>query len=849
MAASRPESAADPFSTAPNTPLAGLDGLPSSEQVFTAARPTSYIASEVGGGSVINEGPSEADNVNDTTLGPIAADTPRSSVAGQTEPNAQFPSPDPTNTSLPEANEVLLPPRASFLAQAQTPETVSSPRGSVAYQQSTEGLNAATSLQKDEGTSALQPGAAEKPEGGLGFAEEAPAETSSPESGSSDVPQKRGPFFRRRFVLALLLLALVVVILAVVLPVYFVVIHPHQLTSSGNSTGGSGSGSGSGQIPTTGSPDGSTTGGNGSTVVTVDGSTFTYINPFGGYWVADPNDPFNNDARPNSWTPPLNTSWTWGKDKVYGVNLGGLFVLEPFIVPALFQKYPGSVDEWTLSQLMAADTANGGLNQLEDHYNTFITEQDIAEIAGAGLNWIRLPIPFWAIEKWDFEPFLEKVCWPYILRVFQWARKYGLRVNLDLHTIPGSQNGYNHSGKLGTVNFLNGVMGVANAERALNYIRIITEFISQPEWQPVVPVFSIINEALVGTIGQDQITSFYLRAHDMIRNITGYGEGHGPYIGIHDGFLGLENWADFLQGSDRIMLDTHPYFAFDGQTTYAPIATGLGLQAGGIWPQTTCNAWAPGINQSQTAFGVTIAGEFSTAYNPCGLYVLGVGNTESYGDSCALFLDSSQWNDTLKAGLMEFTLASMDSLQDWFFWTWKIGNSSTTNTVEAPLWSYQLGLQQGWIAKDPRTATGTCAALDVPESPFDGTYLSWQTGGAGAGTIVPSSVSSYSQYPPTSISGLTAGANQAHLPTYTPTGSPVPTLPPPTFSPQPPSSVTIGNGWYDSNDQALSPTEVAGCSYPDAWDAVSSPVPAAACPSTATATGGGAGIIVTPAAR
>lgn len=54
------------------------------------------------------------------------------------------------------------------------------------------------------------------------------------------------------------------------------------------------------------------------------------------------------------------------------VNLGGLFVLEPFISPALFQKYPGSVDEWTLSEMMAADTAGGGLNQLEEHYKTFI---------------------------------------------------------------------------------------------------------------------------------------------------------------------------------------------------------------------------------------------------------------------------------------------------------------------------------------------------------------------------------------------------------------------------------------------------------------------------------------------
>jgi len=56
------------------------------------------------------------------------------------------------------------------------------------------------------------------------------------------------------------------------------------------------------------------------------------------------------------------------------VNVGGWFVLEPFISPALYQRYAdaGAVDEWTISTLMAADTANGGLNQLEQHYDTFI---------------------------------------------------------------------------------------------------------------------------------------------------------------------------------------------------------------------------------------------------------------------------------------------------------------------------------------------------------------------------------------------------------------------------------------------------------------------------------------------
>ena len=122
-----------------------------------------------------------------------------------------------------------------------------------------------------------------------------------------------------------------------------------------------------------------------------------------------------------------------------------------------------------------------------------------------------MPIPYWAVDVWDTpsneEPFLARTCWTYILRLFRWARKYGLRVNLDLHTAPGSQNGYNHSGKQGQINFLNDVMGYANAQRMLGYIRSIAEFISQPEYEQLIPMFGIINEPLIGIIGQDVISN------------------------------------------------------------------------------------------------------------------------------------------------------------------------------------------------------------------------------------------------------------------------------------------------------------------------------------------------------
>ncbi|KAJ7185897.1 hypothetical protein C8R46DRAFT_1062003, partial [Mycena filopes] len=114
--------------------------------------------------------------------------------------------------------------------------------------------------------------------------------------------------------------------------------------------------------------------------------------------------------------------------------------------------------------------------------------------------------------------------------------------------------GYNHSGKRGQVNFLNGIMGVANAQRTLDYIRIIAEFISQPEYAYAevvqLQMFGVVNEGsspslppslppLQSTnkttqtqpsppsaIGRPQLSAFYLEAYITIRaSHNGYGRG------------------------------------------------------------------------------------------------------------------------------------------------------------------------------------------------------------------------------------------------------------------------------------------------------------------------------------
>jgi glucan 1,3-beta-glucosidase len=174
----------------------------------------------------------------------------------------------------------------------------------------------------------------------------------------------------------------------------------------------------------------------------------------------------------------------------------------------------------------------------------------------------------------------------------------------------------------------------------------------------------------------------YLEVYDMIRDITGVGEGNGPVISIHDGFSGnLSTWDGYLTGSDRIVMDSHPYLAFD-----TPNADPYPVQM-----LKACDRWGPMFNLSMANVGFTYAGEFSLGINDCGQYLNGVidgirydgtyTGVDNVTGSCDMYMDVSLWDNDFKAQVLDFALASMDTFQNWFFWTWKIGESTVYNRV------------------------------------------------------------------------------------------------------------------------------------------------------------------------
>lgn len=54
---------------------------------------------------------------------------------------------------------------------------------------------------------------------------------------------------------------------------------------------------------------------------------------------------------------------------------------------------------------------------------------------------MRVPIGYWAWDVGAGEPYIQGQL-PYLRRAVTWAQNYGLKLVIDLHGVPGSQNGY-----------------------------------------------------------------------------------------------------------------------------------------------------------------------------------------------------------------------------------------------------------------------------------------------------------------------------------------------------------------------------------------------------------------------
>jgi hypothetical protein len=153
--------------------------------------------------------------------------------------------------------------------------------------------------------------------GGIGKSPASPASHQPlylEEKEAAYVPQTRS---KRKVIIASIIFGVLAIIVGVVVAVYFTVIKKNNSNSGSNGNAASPSASASGN-PSSPNKNLVVSGGDGSTVTMNDGTTFTYSNKFGGTWYYNPADPFNGAAQPNTWTPPLNQSFQYGVNRIFG---------------------------------------------------------------------------------------------------------------------------------------------------------------------------------------------------------------------------------------------------------------------------------------------------------------------------------------------------------------------------------------------------------------------------------------------------------------------------------------------------------------------------------------------------
>lgn len=353
--------------------------------------------------------------------------------------------------------------------------------------------------------------------------------------------------------------------------------------------------------------------------------------------------------------------WDYQNDKVRGVNLGGWFVLEPYITPSLFEPFGSNipVDEYHYCQTLGKDEAS---DRLQKHWLTWYTEDDFEAISAAGLNTVRIPIGHWAFVTVDGEPYVQGQQ-KYLDLALQWARNHNLKVWIDLHTAPGSQNGFDNSGLRDQIQYQQD----ANIAATLTALQNIFNKYGGDEYKDVVSGIELLNEPLGTVSDMNQLENFYQWAYKNMRSVL------TNNVIIHDAFQPFNYYDSFMQadgGYYNVVLDHHHYQVFSGGELSRDINAHLSVACGWGSSAATESHW-------------NVCGEFSAALTDCAVWLNGVGrgarwlgdydNSPNFG-LCDMYVNPDNWTSDHKTNVRKYIEAQLDAFEHtggWIFWNWK----------------------------------------------------------------------------------------------------------------------------------------------------------------------------------
>lgn len=256
--------------------------------------------------------------------------------------------------------------------------------------------------------------------------------------------------------------------------------------------------------------------------------------------------------------------WTSSDKKAYGTNLGGLFLLERWMYEDWMVQQGGddAWDEYTMSENL------GGKMKpiLNDHFESWFTEDHMNQLQGAGINMLRIPIGYWPFLSTEEtgEPYQNASHLEKLSQIMNWSQDRGMYVLLDIHGLPGSQNNDQSSGRNYTSNNDQQIVDWYSDENQKHSRKMVHNMLDWLDAQPsksVVAGITTVNEPKVFDNGDyhNKLREFYDFSLKALKP-------HGIALVAHHAFVAdpYDYWHDYADRQERgtFVFDDHPYPAW-----------------------------------------------------------------------------------------------------------------------------------------------------------------------------------------------------------------------------------------------------------------------------------------------
>lgn len=487
----------------------------------------------------------------------------------------------------------------------------------------------------------------------------------------------------------------------------------------------------------------------------------------------DANDPsLQFDANDTDMLPehykPHEPVYRYKQPFIRGVNIGGYFVLERFITPYQFAVtdchirgefcwYPDQasapptdhpdyklcdpntckayqvpqasldgdldypVDEYTLAEAFGNSMEGKGraAQWLQYHLDNFISKEDIKTLAQAGITHVRVPIPHWILGEayvLDSEPWIPGNRWEALTRLVRWCRDVGLQLWPDIHTAPGSQNGFDNSGQQQKNSPCYWSQNETSVNRSLNVIDAITRAFVENNMTDVITGLGLLNEPFKSCSNH-----VYFQFCEDGLSIVRRNMGNEFAVFISDKFQpelfsdrqNRKWWRDPVKYNNTY-LDSHYYQVFPERgRALSPRQHILVACANQYRDVVGCC-----YDDGEPSRGIRrLMGEWSGAYDQLPASVVNAIMTNIAETGKALWLDrqlsearTNFLRHYVEAQMVVFEAAEVGTSAGWFYWTIKMEGGAFAE------WDFLRGLSEGWI---PHVPSPEIASQQVHGSCYD----------------------------------------------------------------------------------------------------------------------------------